>query len=111
MHYRSLYSTLFQDASRYARLLLYIVLANVPLTAEAAVITNLSQKNQVIKESSPAGWETVSIAANETYRVQGRIKILFDGREITIGHDEEYAIWNDGTIGPQRAERHINSLR
>jgi hypothetical protein len=117
MQYWSLYSTILAHASRYAMrrgaglciiLGIFIFLGN---EVKAAVITNLSDKTQIIEQESFDGFLPVSIKPYETYRVPGQIKLHYAGRETTIGFDEEYAIWGDGNLGPQKLDRHTNGVR
>jgi len=79
--------------------------------AKAAVITNLSDKPQTIEQDSFSGFKPVTIAHYETYRVPGQIKIRYAGYETTIEFDEEYAIWNDGSLSPQKLDRHSDGVR
>ena len=79
--------------------------------AKAAVITNLSDKTQIIEQESFDGFSPVSIKPYETYRVPGQIKVRYAGYETTIEFDEEYAIWNDGSLSPQKLDRHSNGIR
>lgn len=70
--------------------------------ALAAVITNLDETPRVIQKEEGGGFVPQEIKAGETFRVAGALKIRYNGRELRIDADEEYAIWKDGTLGPQK---------
>jgi hypothetical protein len=69
--------------------------------ASAAAITNLDDEPQTIMLEC-CGNPSVTIAPCETWHMLGKAKIRYHGRELSIGVNEEYAIWKDGNIGPQR---------
>ena len=68
--------------------------------AQAASITNLDSEPHVIVTAE----EEVTIQPNETYRVQGKLRFEYNGRQIRMEEYESYAIWNAKTIGPQTRE-------
>ncbi len=68
--------------------------------ARAASITNLDSRPHVIRTAE----EDVTIEPNETYRVLGKLRFEYNGRQIRMEEYESYAIWNARTIGPQTRE-------
>jgi len=70
--------------------------------AQAAAISNLSDRPQTIRFSVWRAEREVTIQPGHTWRIAGRLTALYQGREIRIDDNEEYAIWKDGQIGPQR---------
>lgn len=68
----------------------------------AAAVTNLDHTTHKIILVEGDGNKSIEIKAGDTFRLVGRIKLIYRDREIVIDSDEEYAIWKDGTIGPQR---------
>ncbi|MDX1975602.1 MAG: hypothetical protein SFT92_08030 [Rickettsiales bacterium] len=65
-------------------------------------MTNLTEgaKTLAILDGNKA--VSVTLAAGETYHAMGALRLRFAERELRIEHDEEYAIWDDATISPQR---------
>lgn len=85
--------------------LILIALSILPLNmAQAAVITNLSSKPQVVEVEQYGGFAPVSIAAGETYRMPGKLVVRFGGRVMYMEDYDEYAIWGDNDFGPQHRE-------
>lgn len=70
--------------------------------AMAAAITNLSGVPQTVSFMEWGRERAVTIAPNETLRMFGNVTFLYQGREVRINENEEYAIWRDGTLGLQR---------
>src|ERR1700679_537247 len=89
---------------RRASLLICLTAVVFPLAAQAAVITNLDDKPQTVEVEMSGGFKPVVIAAGETWRVQGKAVVRFRDRQVQMNEDEEYAIWKDGTFGPQKRE-------
>lgn len=75
-------------------------------TAYAAAITNLDDVPQTIELLTFNGYETVVIPPGSTWRVGGKAKVRYHGRELFIEQDMEFAIWKNretgGDLGPQR---------
>ncbi len=78
--------------------------------AEAAAITNLSESPKRIEMRVYGGFTPVVIAPGETWRVIGMAVIRYDGVEFHIADNEEFAVWPDGLLAPQRRLRHISGL-
>ena len=85
---------------KFAMLYLLFV-ALVPAYAHAAAITNLDEKAHELEANN----QKITIAAEETWRIPGEVTINYQGREIHMEETDEYAIWNDHELGPQR---HVN---
>lgn len=75
-------------------------------SAWAASIVNLSGAVQVIELRTTSGHETVEIKPDERFSWPGQLYLRYQGREITIDSNEEYAMWKGGTFGPQRRFKH-----
>lgn len=71
-------------------------------SAHAANITNLSGHDLAIEVATAQGFEPVVIAKDTTYSAVGKLRMRFRGKDTLIEENEEYAIWPDGTFGPQR---------
>ena len=71
----------------------------------AALIVNLSDKPVSFQVEVSGGFKPLIIEGNETWRVPGKAKVRFKGREVLINDDEEYAVWSGDDFGPQR---HLN---
>lgn len=89
-------------------LLLLWVVALCPFSAQAATVFNLSDAPKQIEVHGFNGFKPVDIPAWRKFSVPGNVNVRFNGREVYIQHNEEYAIWPDGTFGPQR---HVRSMR
>ncbi len=83
-------------------LFLFASVAAGSAPAKAAKIQNLSDKAETIEVESSEGFKPVVIPPGQGYDAMGQIKVKYHGREIRVEHNEEYAIWKDGTFGPQR---------
>ena len=83
-------------------------------SAQAAVITNLDEKPQTVEVYTGQGMQTVSIAANATWRAPGKIKVRFHDRDVQMNDDDEFAIWPNkttgGEFGPQKRQKHGSSV-
>lgn len=77
------------------------VLGCIP-QAQAAAITNLTDKPVQVALKTGNGYEPITIEAGRTWRLTTQATLRFGERELLIGTQEEYAIWKDGTFGPQR---------
>lgn len=87
-------------------LLSFFALVNLlPTPVKAAAIQNLSCSPQTIEIEFANGRRSIILPPGRTYDVLGALKTHYRGREVRIEHDEEYAIWDDGTFGPQRYRR------
>lgn len=84
---------------RFAVLILSLLVAG---QAHAASITNLSDKEQQLQLETAQGWLPVVIKPNATWRENGQFRVRFNDREFFLNAYEEYAIWQDGYMGPQR---------
>lgn len=78
-------------------------------SAVAAVITNLDKKSQQFDLLEDGRFTPITIAAGETWRLPGRVRVRYHGRELNINEEEEFAIWNDHEFGPQRTISHTNN--
>jgi len=74
-----------------------------PAHVSAAAISNLSDEQQTIDVEILDGFTEVKIDAGRTWRVVSKTKVRYKEREYLLGEQEEYAIWTDGSFGPQRA--------
>ena len=70
--------------------------------AQAAVITNLAEHTEQFEVQTSKGFEPVTIAAGETWRLPGIVRVRYRGREILINDVDEYALWGQDGLGPQR---------
>jgi hypothetical protein len=77
--------------------------------AHAAAITNLSEEPRQIEMRSGSGYILYTIKAQETWRVPGKATIRYQNSEFRIDENEEYAIWRDGVLGPQKRVNARNS--
>lgn len=78
--------------------------------AQAAAIANLSPQVRRIEIKTARGFQPEDIEPGRTWRLAGRVTVRYDGEEYDIDQTEEYAIWNDGVLGPQkRISSHTNS--
>ena len=68
----------------------------------AAVITNLDSNPRQFDVKTGEGFKTVTLAAGATWRLPGRARVRYRGREVEMNEDEEFAIWNEAEFGPQR---------
>lgn len=69
--------------------------------AEAAAIVNLARAPQVIGVQMPRGWEKVTIAPGQKWDTIGTATVRYGDTETRIDSTAEWAIWDDGTFGPQ----------
>lgn len=91
--------------------LLYVCLIScLPGMAQAAAITNLTEKPQVIEIRVRDEFATYVIEPGRTFRTVGYIEVRQQGNEryTHIRNNEEFAIWENGGIWPQRR---FNSTR
>lgn len=67
-----------------------------------AAITNLSgiPQNFTIVDTYPKS--VITIPPGQTFRTLGKTSFRYQNRQLHIEDNEEYAIWRDGTFGPQR---------
>ena len=72
------------------------------VSAYAAGILNLSEGAQSFEVQTARGWQPFTIEKNDSWNISGDAKIKYLERDITIKHDEHYAVWPGGHIGPQR---------
>lgn len=66
-------------------------------------MTNLTDAPQTITFEADRGMQEVTIAPGDTWRLLVRTMVKYKSHETLMGSNEEYAIWKDGTFGPQRA--------
>ncbi|MBY0407748.1 MAG: hypothetical protein K2Q01_08645 [Rickettsiales bacterium] len=71
-------------------------------SARAAAITNLTDAPQTVELREGESLTAFSIAPGRTWRVQQKVVVRYQGRENRINEYEEFAIWKDGSFGPQR---------
>jgi hypothetical protein len=82
---------------------LLIVFSLTGTQADAAAITNLSSVTQVVEVEESGGFKSHEIKAGTTFRMTGKIRVKHNAQITMIDEDEEYAIWKDGVMGPQRS--------
>jgi hypothetical protein len=70
--------------------------------ASAGGVSNLSEREQIVEIQTTSGYSPVHIAPGRTWRIPGPAKIRYQGREVWLEHDMEWAIWEGGVFGPQR---------
>jgi hypothetical protein len=70
--------------------------------AQAARVYNLSDSAQLIEIKQDGGWKPFIIKPGENYSTIGNSWVRFAGREIYIEHFDEYTIWSQDVISPQR---------
>ena len=73
--------------------------------ALAASIINLSSQSQLIEVKEKGGFKPFLLESGRSFRIVGPATFRYNGSEIYIDFDEEYAIWKDGEMGVQR--RHL----
>lgn len=83
-------------------LIAFCVSVFVAQGAQAAAVTNLADEAQTIEIADGNAWKQVTIAHWETWRSPFDVKVRYRGREFMMHFYEDYAIWKDGTMGPQR---------
>lgn len=88
---------------RIRHCVLPLCFACLPAGAQAAAVTNLTGEAQTVEVLAAGGYMPQVIAPHATWRLQAKVKLRFKDREYRIGEHEEFAIWKDGTFGPQRA--------
>jgi hypothetical protein len=74
-------------------------LAAMPL--HAAAIVNISRTPHWVQVREAGGYVPRQIEGYGKLEWPGDIDVRFGGREVRIERGEEYAIWPDGTFGPQ----------
>lgn len=79
--------------------------------ATAAVITNLSDTPQTVSFPYWKQQSAATIAPGETLRIPGRMTVRYQGDEVLIDDNQEYAIWKDGTFSSQRRSRQNSAFR
>ena len=60
-----------------------------------------SEPKQVVVKTSQ-GYEPVTLAAGGIWREPGKVWVRYEGREILINENEEYAFWAHEGLSPQR---------
>lgn len=86
----------------WASLLIGLGFSVNPYLARAAGVSNLTDTALTIEVETAQGYKPVVIEAGRTYTVPGKLQLRYRGREAFLEVHEEYAIWPDGTFGPQR---------
>ena len=86
-------------------LMVFFMVLCAPMAAQAAMVSNLTDKPKTLLIQRYGGWDSVTLEAGRSWRTLGRVTILFNAHEIVIEEDKEYAIWSDDVIGPQRTLR------
>jgi len=91
-------------------LLLLFLFITVTGTANAADIQNLSGKPQTIEVKGESGeYETITVDSGDNYRLPGLMRVRRGEQEVTIHHDEQFVIWSDTVMGPQRKSGVLNN--
>ncbi len=70
--------------------------------ASAAAVTNLTDKTQTIEMKVAGGFTPITIEPGRTWRLAANVVVRVHEHEFQILDIEEYAIWSDGSFGPQR---------
>ena len=92
--------------SRIARIVLISSsLSLISLSAHAAAIWNLTDKPVQFELETADGYKPFTIEPGRRYFQPGKARFRYQERIVYIEHHEEYAIWPDGAIGPQRRMR------
>jgi hypothetical protein len=82
----------------------------VATAAQAAVITNLTDRPQSLDIQMENGAQAVTIAPQATWRVPGKLVIRYHDRDVRLEEVDEYAIWPNaatgGVLGPQNRITH-----
>jgi hypothetical protein len=91
--------------NRIVLMLPVVMLCALAPQAQAAAIVNLASTSQTVEIEIAGNYRPIVIERWRTWRVIGPARVRYEGRVSYIEDDEEYAIWNDGTFGPQRRER------
>lgn len=73
----------------------------LPQAAGAGAISNLTDHEQAVEIQTSSGYSPRTIPARGQFTVTGDARLRFGGREIYLEDNMEYAIWPDGTFGPQ----------
>jgi hypothetical protein len=80
------------------------------MSLSAATLINVDSQPKQFEFKQSGGYQTIDLAAGAIWRYPGNVWIRFNQREIMINADEEFAIWNDTTLGPQRRFGNGSSL-
>lgn len=83
----------------------FLALSMVASHSFAAAITNLDTNARKVVLVEGSEYKSIEIKAGETFRRIGSLKVMYHGYEIVIDSADEYAIWKDGTLGPQKRMR------
>lgn len=73
--------------------------------AQAGGILNLTDHKQVVEIQTSNGYIAREIPPGRSFWMQGYARVRFQGREFILDPDIEYAVWQDGSFGPQRKYR------
>lgn len=87
---------------RPTALLPALVACLFPCMAAAGMVTNLSDRQHVVEIQTSNGYIPQAVAPGHSVHIYGGARMKFEGREFYLPHDMEYAIWQDGSFGPQR---------
>ena len=74
--------------------------------ANAASITNLSGIPQTLHFDISEGGQAFTVAPQETWRTPGEAWIIYNNREVHMNDIDEFALWPDGSFGPQWRNSH-----
>jgi hypothetical protein len=69
--------------------------------AEAASVVNLARTPQRLDIQIQGGWQQITIAPGGVWSSIHQATVRYGDRETLIESTEEWAIWDDGTFGPQ----------
>ena len=77
-----------------------------PQASWAAAIANIGDQPQVVALRQGQDYTLREIEARGRLYIPGDINVRYRGREVRIEQGEEYAIWPDGTFGPQSRKQY-----
>ncbi len=86
----------------------WLLCVMMPSAAQALAITNLSGVPQTVEIHDGDNFVPQLIAEGATLRLIGRYEVRMNDSIKTIERDEEYVIWPDGRLQPQK-KRNNNS--
>ncbi len=93
---------------RLAALLLSVCIAS-PNAAYAAAIVNITDNDTPMEVKIGQEWKPITIRAGGRFFIRGDARFRWKNREVYIQYDEEYALWPDGMLGPQRKLRFLGA--
>jgi len=79
---------------------LVVMLGSGPVMAGA--ITNLTDTPRLLEIRTSSGYVGEMVPPGATRYIHGDTHVRFNEKEFYLQDDMEYALWQDGSFGPQR---------